>query len=692
MHPLFPRPSARRPRALAVCIAAIVCGSTTFPAPAQSIDSRFTYQGRLQSAGEPANGDFDLQFQLHEVGGSPAGSVINLDDIAIVAGLFTVELDFGTSVFDGSERLLQIGVRDGASTGAYTALSPRAAITATPYAQRAESAAFAATVADNSVSSLRIVDGSIGAADIDATAVQRRVTGSCAAGSAIQSVAADGGVDCEAGLQGPPGAPGSADAWSRSGNAGTDAALNFIGTTDAQPFELRAGNLRVARVAGIPLTTGSTANLLFGSPANVIDAGMRGAVIGGGGMPSGNSDPSVDDEAPNRISSHYSVVAGGYANQAGNTDTFFSSHAASVGGGVRNSALGVYSTVAGGFANLVETDFGVAVGGAYNTAGNVFSTVGGGGFNVASGYASVVAGGGGAIGFFTDSRNTASGSLSAIVGGGLNIASGFGSAVVGGEENLATGSHAHVGGGEGNAALGDFSLVVGGIFNTASGSRAMVPGGTSNCAGGSWSFAGGRRAKVRVASDLGADPQGSGCDGVASGGDTNGDEGSFLWADGTNADFVSTAPNQFRVRATGGFVFYTSVDANGDPGVGARLAAGATAWSSLSDRNAKTAVEPVDARQVLDAVIALPISTWQYKGQTSAIRHMGPMAQDFRAAFGLGEDELTISTIDPDGVALAAIQGLNEKLEIENAAQDAELAGLRRELALLRASVEALRR
>ena len=63
---------------------------------------------------------------------------------------------------------------------------------------------------------------------------------------------------------------------------------------------------------------------------------------------------------------------------------------------------------------------------------------------------------------------------------------------------------------------------------------------------------------------------------------------------------------------------------------------------------------------------------------------MGAMAQDFRAAFGLGETELGINTLDADGVALAAIQGLNAKLEAERAAKDAEIAALRAELAAIR--------
>ncbi|MDW8479032.1 MAG: tail fiber domain-containing protein [Xanthomonadales bacterium] len=94
------------------------------------------------------------------------------------------------------------------------------------------------------------------------------------------------------------------------------------------------------------------------------------------------------------------------------------------------------------------------------------------------------------------------------------------------------------------------STVGGGWDNTASGLRSTVAGGGSNCAGGDHSAAGGLRAKVRPGSGSGA--AGFGCSGVPLSGDANGDEGSYVWADAQNADFVSSGPNQYLVRATGG--------------------------------------------------------------------------------------------------------------------------------------------
>ena len=87
---------------------------------------------------------------------------------------------------------------------------------------------------------------------------------------------------------------------------------------------------------------------------------------------------------------------------------------------------------------------------------------------------------------------------------------------------------------------------------------------------------------------------------------------------------------------------------------------------SNSDRNLKENIAPVDAEEILAKVVEMPISTWNYNYDENDIPHMGPMAQDFYQAFGLGVDEKTIASTDKDGVALAAIQGLNKKVEAKS--------------------------
>ena len=110
----------------------------------------------------------------------------------------------------------------------------------------------------------------------------------------------------------------------------------------------------------------------------------------------------------------------------------------------------------------------------------------------------------------------------------------------------------------------------------------------------------------------------------------------------------------------------------------------ADAASIASDRNIKERFEAVDSRAVLAAVATLPIERWSYKGEP--VRHLGPMAQDFAAAFGLGADDRHIFPLDAAGVALAAIQGLHALVQ----AQATRLATLERELMALRGEIAAL--
>jgi hypothetical protein len=105
----------------------------------------------------------------------------------------------------------------------------------------------------------------------------------------------------------------------------------------------------------------------------------------------------------------------------------------------------------------------------------------------------------------------------------------------------------------------------------------------------------------------------------------------------------------------------------------------ATVFTTVSDRNLKELFQAVNPADVLDRVVNLPITSWNFKSD-AATRHIGPMAQDFYAAFNVGTDDRHIATVDEDGVALAAIQGLNEKLKAEAAAKDAQIKALEKRL------------
>ncbi|MET1077374.1 MAG: tail fiber domain-containing protein [Pseudomonas sp.] len=159
--------------------------------------------------------------------------------------------------------------------------------------------------------------------------------------------------------------------------------------------------------------------------------------------------------------------------------------------------------------------------------------------------------------------------------------------------------------------------------------------------------------------------------------------GSFVWSDRSSDTSVGpTQSNQTVFRASGGYNLYS----NADMTAGVSLAPGGGAWTTISDRNKKENFAAVDGEDLLQRLRQVPVSTWNYKAQAARIRHMGPMAQDFSAAFGLGDSDTQISTIDPDGVALAGVQALDQRdlaqqrridaLERQLQAKDAQLATL----------------
>jgi hypothetical protein len=186
--------------------------------------------------------------------------------------------------------------------------------------------------------------------------------------------------------------------------------------------------------------------------------------------------------------------------------------------------------------------------------------------------------------------------------------------------------------------------------------------GLQNSASGNFSVAIGKNA--RTANRQGSVVLGDGCAGFSS------------------DSVYPTANNQFIARGCGGIKLYTSQNLSS----GVEVAAGGGSWSSISDRNRKENFLALDGEEVLARLRAVPVTTWNYKTQDRSIRHLGPMAQDFHAAFGLGESDLLINTVDIDGVNLAAVKALEARstaqqariteLETRNATLEARLARL----------------
>jgi len=132
-----------------------------------------------------------------------------------------------------------------------------------------------------------------------------------------------------------------------------------------------------------------------------------------------------------------------------------------------------------------------------------------------------------------------------------------------------------------------------------------------------------------------------------------------------------------------------TVGTNASSGNGAFLSTGGV-WTNASSRTFKDAFAAIDPINVLEKLAAMPVQTWFYKGNHDDGQHMGPVAEDFAKTFGLGGNEKYIGTVDESGVALAAIQGLNKKVETENATLKHENADLRNKLDAIVARLDRL--
>jgi hypothetical protein len=238
-----------------------------------------------------------------------------------------------------------------------------------------------------------------------------------------------------------------------------------------------------------------------------------------------------------------------------------------------------------------------------------------------------------------------------------------------------------VGGGLNNTASGVAATIAGGFGNTASGYFATVGGGFGNVAAGTGSFVAGSNALNDSPAHIGV----------------------FLFADNSGAPFRSANANEFAARATGGVRFVLGVDGAGTPTWSCGASNG-NGWACSSDRSVKENLQTVDVAGILQRVAELPLYLWNAKGTDPNVRHLGPTAQDFMAAFALGNSDKMIGMQDADGVALAAIQRLNQVLEVQrqnlNEQQQriaelkesvSQLEGLRGDIAVLKQELSALR-
>lgn len=531
---------------------------------ARAQGTAFTYQGRLNDGSSPANGTYDFRFKLFQdsLGNNQAGAAQLVGSVPVSNGLFTVTIDFGPGIFTGSNYWLDVSVRTNGGIS-YTDLSPFQPMTPTPYA------IFANTASN--------LSGTISAQQLSGMVPSANLTGlygnAVTFSNAANSFSGNGsnltGVNA-ATLNGLA----ATNFWQTTGNAGTTAGANFLGTIDNQPLELHVNGTRAFALTP-DASTNNAPDIVGGSISNSVTPGLVGTTIAGGSWNTvgptalfSTNNPYGDVGAYPSIGASFSTIGGGFLNQIQSNATFSTiaggglntiqngSIQSTIGGGFGNtvSSNGYWSVIAGGTHHIINSQNGFIGGGWDNKilTNSSYSTIAGGLFNTIAYAPDAFVGGGDdntigpvGLGYYNY--------YSTIAGGYFNrIYESYGF-IGGGEQNLITpyADHAAIGGGFKNVINGSVgpnydviaggygnllqtnttcSVIGGGYGNTilSNALYAVIPGGYTNVAGGGGSFAAGSYAQA-----------------------TN--DGTFVWSDiSTSNVFNSTSSNQFLIRAAGG--------------------------------------------------------------------------------------------------------------------------------------------
>ena len=632
-------------------------------------------------------------------GSQPAASVT----VAVTQGLFTLTLGntslpnmtgIPAALFaEQSDLQLQIWFSDGIN--GFGMLSPLQNVTPVPYASFAENASnVLGTVGANQLS------GTLVPTQLPANIITNMQTGLVLSGSfngngagltnfnlnnSLNSVIVGGVANANLGTNSFIG--GGATNTIVTGNPGVVISGGLANSVNGQYSII---------VGGLYNTNNGNQTVLVGGDANTIQAGAYFTFLGSGSgnLIATNSDASVIGGGYHntiQINSAGTVLGGGQYNTVIPNTSF-----STIGGGYGNTNTGAYATIPGGEYNTAATNSFAA--GSYAHAVNpgsfvwaddsssaVYSSSNNNSFNVrATGGVRFATGG---TGMTVDSLDVLTGIINssnyfAGFGSGNSTMSGSANVVIGilsltnnttGEVNTTAGfeSMNYNENGSYNTSVGADALYynVAGSFNTAIGLNALYgfdePGNDSygNTAVGAYAleyYRGNSKGIMEGNIAIGY------MAGYQLGYEVGINETNDIYIGNQGVDGEN---NTIRIGTQGvqtACYLAGTVFANG--------------VALTSDRNAKENFKPVDSKTVLAKVAALPVSEWNYKTDSQGVQHIGPMAQDFQAAFGLdGNDDKHISVVDEGGIALAAIQGLNQKLEANSRKLENENANLKKQ-------------
>lgn len=721
---------------------------------AAPVSTAFTYQGELYDDGVPFVGSVDLRFTPYADASNPTvlGAPVVIEDVLVSNGVFTARVDFGPGFFVGDAVFMEVAVRpfDSTEAAAFEALTPRQEITAAPYALKpAPGSVTDLELANDAVGSTQIADNTVASGDVtDASLVPQdlalsggafdstfwRVGGNTGASGVLgvldpgQSLAlfAPGGLtvngsrfngNSELTLRGNPNTVETnvdLTLWPRGGEAFFN--LGVLGQTPAD------ARFQVHAVGTNPFTGFDT----------ILQLNFDGSLGVGGANPApharlhvsrvdlGFDAPADSSEALELVLEDSDAQLGLYSGNGGSGGSVIGLAEMSGGALVNQWGIGRATSGAG---SALQLRFGVDDAAAANPVLASFGTNGSlalGGPAINADTELYVAGspsipGGPADLGLVPQGGTALWNLSAagtnetnttlllqFVGTGFNY-----------EPRMRFGANGAVGIGRfalidqadsfvfaddspstsfGASGTGQFLVRAGGGValngspysstteltvrpdSTASGASAdlvMLPGSVTR------GYRLGVRGTAGVFTLTTVDPGGSDDELLRL----------LLDGDGKLAVNPATGPGAFQTNA-----FPLKVGTSGDTtnGNGAFLSAGGT-WTNTSSRLFKEAFSTLDVQDILSRALALPVLRWRYRGGAGGW-HVGPVAEDFHAAFGLGESERYIGTVDADGVALAAIQGLAQREDARVAELQQENESLRAALAALARRVEALER